>query len=96
MPSGSYVPVYSPDQVAAFFVNLDITLLTAEIALVRGSKQISWNSVEGKTNIVEYTTVIPAQWQTLQSVTGTGAKMSVTDNPADAMRQYRVRIDYSK
>lgn len=95
LPSGSYVPVYSLNGVDAFFVNLDITLLTVEIQLVAGGRQVSWNSVEGKTNIVEYTTVIPAQWQTLQTVTGTGAKMSVTDNASDATRQYRVRIDYS-
>jgi peptidyl-prolyl cis-trans isomerase A (cyclophilin A) len=95
-PSLGYLPAYSADGVNGFFVNLDITLLTVEIAQTRAGNEISWNSVEGRPNIVEFTNVLPPVWQTVQSVTGTGAKMSVTDNPgSDKMRQYRVRIDYS-
>jgi cyclophilin family peptidyl-prolyl cis-trans isomerase len=93
--SDQTTPVYSEDGATGFWLNVDVTLLTAQIALARGNPQISWNSVEGRPNIVEYTTTIPAVWQTLQTVTGTGATMAITDPSPGGMRQYRVRIDYS-
>lgn len=93
-PAGSFIPVYSTNGQTGFWVNLDITLLTVEISRVRASNVISWNSVENLPNIVEYTTVVPAVWQTFQTVTGTGAQMSVSDPSADAMRHYRVRVVY--
>ncbi len=89
-------PVYSTDGVNGFWINTDITLLTVEIARASRGVSISWISVEGRPNIVEYANVIPPVWHPLQTVTGTGAKMSAIDgNSIDAARQYRVRIDYS-
>jgi peptidyl-prolyl cis-trans isomerase A (cyclophilin A) len=88
-------PVYSEDGVNGFWLNVDVTLLTAQIIANPGGVRISWNSVEGRPNIVEYTTVLPAAWQTLQTVAGTGATMSFVDAMTDPWRQYRIRIDYS-
>jgi cyclophilin family peptidyl-prolyl cis-trans isomerase len=91
------VPVYAEDAVNAYWLNVDVTVLTTRIIRSRlGGVQISWDSVEGKTNIVEYTTIYPPVWQTLKSELGTGGIIGVTDqNTSDAMRQYRVRVDYS-
>lgn len=90
------LPAYSPDGINAYWLNVDVTVLTAQIALVsRGGVQISWKSVEGRPNIVEYSTTVPAQWQTLKTVTGTGATLTAVDGIGDPSRQYRVRIDYS-
>jgi cyclophilin family peptidyl-prolyl cis-trans isomerase len=88
-------PVYSEDRVNGFWLNVDVTLLTAQIAAITGGVQISWKSVEARPNIVEYSTTVPEVWQTLQSVAGTGATLTVVDGVGDPMRHYRVRIDYS-
>jgi cyclophilin family peptidyl-prolyl cis-trans isomerase len=94
--SDGSTPVYSEDGVNGYWLNVDVTVLTAQIALVsRGGVQISWKSVEGRPNIVEYTTTTPAQWQTLKTVAGTGATLTALDGIGDPSRQYRVRIDYS-
>jgi cyclophilin family peptidyl-prolyl cis-trans isomerase len=89
------VPIYSLDRTNLFWLNVDITLLTARMARDGGTFTISWDSVEGRDNVVEFATGTPAVWQTLQTVSGTGAAMSVTDTPAmDSARIYRVRIVY--
>jgi hypothetical protein len=97
LPPGSYLPAYSPDKSNAFFVNLNITLLTAQILQVQGGNKISWESVEGCPNIVESSSTFPPTWQQVTTVTGTGASMSITNDPGRAIeRYYRVRIDYTQ
>ena len=91
------VPVWTedPNKVNVFYITTDIVLLTAQVALVRGARQISWNSVAGLPNIVEFTRTIPAVWEPLQTLTGKGAEMSVLDSSqTDPHRIYRVRINY--
>jgi cyclophilin family peptidyl-prolyl cis-trans isomerase len=88
-------PAYSPDDMKAFWLNVDITLLTAKIVAFGGGVQISWKSVEGRANIVEYSTTVPEVWQTLQTVAGTGATLTAIDGIGDPVRHYRVRVDYS-
>jgi cyclophilin family peptidyl-prolyl cis-trans isomerase len=89
-------PVYSPDRVNGFWVNADITVLTVRVIRISSTQiQLSWDSVEGLDNVLEYTTQIPPVWQTLRSGVGTGGIISVNDNTlTDAMRQYRVRVVY--
>lgn len=92
------VPVYTddPNRVQVYYITSDIVALTAKITRARAANQISWGSVAGRPNVVEFTRVMPAVWETLQTVTGTGDTMSVVDNgPTDGFRYYRVRIDYS-
>lgn len=89
------VPLYSEDGRNAFWIHIDISLLTAQIARVAGGNEISWDSVEGLPNTVEFTRTIPAVWEEAQTVAGTGARLSITNDPGgDAFRQYRVRIQY--
>jgi hypothetical protein len=89
-------PVYSPDRANGFWVNTDITVLTVRVIRISSTQiQLSWDSVEGLENILEFTTVIPPVWQTLRTGTSTGGIIGVTDNVStDAMRQYRVRVVY--
>ena len=76
-------------------VFMDITLLQVAIQPVGGSgKQISWNSVTGLTNVVEFTTNFALAWNTLAVTNGTGARMAVVDNVADPKRFYRVRVPF--
>jgi cyclophilin family peptidyl-prolyl cis-trans isomerase len=88
-------PAYSPDNVKAYWLNVDVMLLTAGTTAFGVGVQISWKSVEGRPNIVEYSTVVPEVWQTLKSVAGTGAILTAIDGVGDPMRHYRVRVDYS-
>ena len=65
-----------------------------KIAADPAGKTITWNSVAAVTNIVEYTSVFPPQWQSLASVRGAGASMTITDPSADLARSYRIRLLY--
>ncbi|HTV63938.1 MAG TPA: peptidylprolyl isomerase [Verrucomicrobiae bacterium] len=73
------------------FVFVDISLMQIGIQTVGSSKQISWNSATGLTNIVEYTTNF-SSWNTLITTNGTGARMTVTDPAAAPNRFYRVQV----
>jgi cyclophilin family peptidyl-prolyl cis-trans isomerase len=75
-------------------VFVDISLLDIAISTTNGFPQISWTSVAGKTNTVEYTTTMPPQWQHLFSLVPNGGRVSVIDNTGDPKRFYRVRVDY--
>jgi cyclophilin family peptidyl-prolyl cis-trans isomerase len=69
--------------------------LTLQIARVQGGNQLSWTSVEGLPNVIEFTRVMPPVWEELHRVDGTGAAMTHIDNPGtDGYRQYRLRIIY--
>lgn len=89
-------PVYSENGQNAWWLNVDVSLLTAGIALkAGGGVEISWQSVEGVQNVVEYTTVFPAVWQELSRGVGTGAASAVSDTiPGTGVRHYRVRVEY--
>jgi len=77
------------------FVYVDITLLRVHIALTNNARVISWTSVGGRTNVVEFTTVMPPAWTTLSSTNGNGGPMAVTDPaPTNHSRFYRVRALY--
>ncbi|HEY1662426.1 MAG TPA: peptidylprolyl isomerase [Verrucomicrobiae bacterium] len=75
------------------FVFVDISLMQIGIQTVGASKQISWNSATGLTNMVEYTTNF-STWNTLVTTNGTGARMTVTDPAAVPNRFYRVQVTY--
>ncbi|MDB6054955.1 MAG: GlyGly-CTERM sorting protein [Verrucomicrobiales bacterium] len=76
-------------------VYVDISILNVKVIKTNSVSQISWNSVTGQTNLVEYTTSIPAVWQTLVTTNGNGASYLVKDtNPANPARFYRVRVVY--
>src|SRR5260370_23276099 len=68
--------------------------LTEQVALAtNGSRQISWNSISGLTNSVEYTTNLGSAWSPLTNLVGTGGTMSVIDtNTTDLERLYRTHI----
>lgn len=87
--AGLYHPIYGN------LVFVDITLLDVAISRTNGFPQISWTSVAGRTNAVEYTTALPPQWQPLFSLVPGGGRISIIDNTATGLhRFYRVRVDY--
>ena len=78
------------------FVFLDINLLQASIKpALNGSKEISWSSPLGLTNILEYSTNLPPSWHLIVSSNGTGNTIKVVDSsPPNPSRFYRVRVLY--
>jgi cyclophilin family peptidyl-prolyl cis-trans isomerase len=89
----TYAGLLQPRYVDLFYV--DISLLSVQITATNDQRQISWNSVNGKTNIVEFTTVMPPVWQQLVSTNGNGNRYTVADATAtNTFRFYRVRILY--
>jgi cyclophilin family peptidyl-prolyl cis-trans isomerase len=87
--AGSYQPWYSE------LLYVDISLLSVQITRSNQQQLISWNSVYGKTNFVEFTTTMPPVWQLLTSTNGTGNRITLTDPTAtNSSRFYRVRVTY--
>jgi len=88
-----YIGVAPPRYVDLVYVN--ITLLGVRVSSAGNQQQISWNSVAGRTNFVEYTTVMPPIWKPLVATNGTGARFTATDQaPTNTFRFYRVRVGY--
>lgn len=75
---------------------VDISVLNVRVTrTAAGDRDIRWKSVNGRPNVVEYTTVFPPVWQTLSRVAGDGQDQKVTDTAASGKaRFYRVRIEY--
>lgn len=73
-------------------IYVDVTTLNVAVELgENGERTISWDGVEGVVNTVEYTTVFPPDWRTLETVTGEGGRRTVTDSSTDGeARFYRV------
>jgi cyclophilin family peptidyl-prolyl cis-trans isomerase len=75
----------------------DISLLNVQLSLAPGSgREISWNSITGLTNRLEFTERFsPPSWQVLTSQIGTGTRMTHLDNNTNAIaRFYRVVVNY--
>ncbi len=86
---GTNAPLYSS------LVYVDVSLLSVQMALTNSLRQISWNSISGKTNLVEFTTTLPPSWKLLVSTNGNGSRITVVDpSPTNAFRFYRVRVLY--
>ncbi|HEX3800569.1 MAG TPA: peptidylprolyl isomerase [Verrucomicrobiae bacterium] len=77
-----------------YYVN--ISILNPQLKLLtNGARQISWSSINGLTNALEYTTNLPPVWQTLTNIVGTGAVVTNTDSATNlSSRFYRVQILY--
>jgi len=84
-------PPFYPD-----LVYLDLTVLEVQVRrLPDATREISWNSVSNRINVVEYAGQIPPVWQVLTQITGNGQPQTVTDADLAAPRRfYRVRVDY--
>jgi cyclophilin family peptidyl-prolyl cis-trans isomerase len=90
----SEVPAYLTNNVDDY-VWVNIRVLKTTIARVAGGNRISWGSVAGLTNLVEFSRQVPALWESADAVIGTGETLSITNDPgSEVLRHYRVRIIY--
>jgi cyclophilin family peptidyl-prolyl cis-trans isomerase len=73
-----------------------ISALTLQaIKLTNNTTQLSWNSVDGLTNNLEYSATLPPVWQVLTNPVGNGNTLTVTDtNQIPGRRFYRVHVLY--
>jgi cyclophilin family peptidyl-prolyl cis-trans isomerase len=75
-------------------VYFTVSVLQAQISIAtNGVRQITWNSISGVTNNVEYTTALTnSSWQVLASTNGTGNSITVPDSASDKTRFYRIHV----
>lgn len=72
-----------------------VSILGAQVSLnkTNGSRTITWNSVAGVTNNLEYATNLPPVWQVLYSTNANGNPITVTDSTTNNLRRfYRVHV----
>ena len=91
----NHLPVLSTNPTIADLVYTDVTILNVRVQLSGvGERDISWNSVSNKVNVVEFTEQFPPQWQTLVGTNGNGGTLTVSDpNHQNRFRFYRIRIE---
>jgi cyclophilin family peptidyl-prolyl cis-trans isomerase len=90
------VPLLSTNATLNDLLFVDISLLNVQVQkLGNGARQVSWNSVQGKTNYVEFTTNIPPTWHRFVATNGNGNSITLTDSNSTAPRRfYRIRVEY--
>lgn len=94
----SELPVTYPENRVPYYselVYVDISLLNVQVKLTNSLPEISWNSVSGKTNRVQFTTNFPPVWQTLLNTNGTGQTLKFIDTGSGGTKRfYRVIVDF--
>jgi cyclophilin family peptidyl-prolyl cis-trans isomerase len=91
-------PRLSSSQNNDSWIYVDISLLNTQVRFTTNNvREISWNSVAGRTNYVEYmylTNALP-KWFQLTATNGNGTSFKAFDtSPSTTNRFYRIRIDY--
>ncbi len=90
------LPVRSQNPTYEDLVYCDISLLNVHVNLaINQAREISWDSVAGRTNRVEFTTNMPPVWNLLTVTNGNGTRLEVTDSSTESPKRfYRVRVDF--
>lgn len=91
------LPTLAPNPTMDDLIYVDISLVNTQVKMASDkTREISWNSVVGRTNYVEFTLLtMPPSWTRLVATNGTGSLMKVIDSSAaNTNRFYRVRVDY--
>ena len=90
------LPMLKPVWEDTNFVYADISIpVNVSIKTTNNVPEISWDSIPGWTNRVEYSTTLPAaSWNLLISTNGDGSTMKVQDKAAANRRFYRVTLPY--
>ena len=75
---------------------VDISLLNVQVRTgPNQTREITWNSVPGKTNFLEFTTNLPPTWRVLALTNATTNFVRIIDTNSPAGRRfYRVRVNY--
>jgi cyclophilin family peptidyl-prolyl cis-trans isomerase len=76
-------------------IYVDVSLrrdLGLKIAQGRTGRTLTWNSVAGMSNVVEFTPSLSLPWQELTSLPGTGGPAAYSDASNEPKRFYRVKL----
>lgn len=87
-------PVMPPPPRYADLFYVTVSLLEAKVSVTNQGRQISWKSIAGKTNVVEYSSGLRTDWKELSASVGTGSSTAVLDTAINVTRFYRVRVLY--
>ncbi len=94
----SQLPVDYTNNVAPRYedlVYMVIATLNLQVVRTNNTMQLTWNSINGLTNNVEYATNVAGTWQVLTNAIGTGGTLTAVDtNSAALARFYRVHVLY--
>ena len=94
-PAFAELPFLTSQFTYSDLVYVDISLLNVQIQNVNNAREISWNSINGKTNRIEFTTTMPPVWSLLVATNGNGNTITIRDTNTVADRRfYRVTVDY--
>lgn len=89
------LPVLSATPTLDDLVYVKIRLLEISLSVNQeGAREISWASVNQRTNVVEFASNWPPQWQVLHRTNGHGGRMHLIDREPGLARFYRIRVDY--
>jgi cyclophilin family peptidyl-prolyl cis-trans isomerase len=93
-PPFDTLPLLNPSITDSNLVFIGISFLNVQIAAkANRTCGVSWNSVAGMTNYVEFTTQFPPVWQLLFATNGNGNAMTITEPTTNnTPRFYRVRV----
>lgn len=94
-PAFSDWPFLTGNQTYDDLIYVDVSLLNVQVQNVNNAREISWKSVSGKTNRVEFTTTMPPVWNLLVATNGNGNTIKIRDTSMTAdHRFYRVVVAY--
>lgn len=94
LPVTFFSGAFHPRIADLLYVNISVLKLNVGVDS-QNQRELSWTSINGRTNYVEYATSLPPTWQTLVATNGNGSPCSVVDvSPAARFRCYRLRVDY--
>lgn len=90
----NYAGLFAPGYNNLYYVN--ITILQAQVKLTNNmARAITWTSINGVTNNLEYSTNLPPNWQVLTNFVGTGNPVTFVDSVTNITRRfYRVHVLY--
>lgn len=87
--AGTNPPPYSD----LIYFNVNLLALQTSLNRTNGARLLTWTTVNGVTNNLEFSTNLPPVWQVLASTNGDGSTVTFTDASTNNVRRfYRVHV----
>jgi cyclophilin family peptidyl-prolyl cis-trans isomerase len=82
-----------PPYTNLIYFNVNLLGLQTSLNRTNGARLLTWTTVFGVTNNLEFSTNLPPVWQVLASTNGNGSTVTYTDASTNSMRRfYRVHV----
>jgi cyclophilin family peptidyl-prolyl cis-trans isomerase len=90
---GNFLGTNPPPYYDLFYFNVNLLPLQTSLNRTNGARLLTWSTVNGVTNNLEYATNLPPVWQVLMSTNGDGSTVTFTDASTNNVRRfYRVHV----